>query len=108
MESDPRRAGLHRKYEKENVMLVVTVEVWRWGREERKEKIGEITAANNSNGRSANYEDRVKCEGNEQEGVAATEEEGQTRDQDGSAGPLAAIGNALVGTHPGDRKSTRR
>ncbi|NJB89511.1 hypothetical protein GGR90_001686 [Sphingopyxis italica] len=100
MESDPRRAGLHRKYEKENVMLVVTVEVWPWGREERKYKIGEITAANISNGRIATYEVRVHCDGYEPEGLPAIDEEFLLRDHDRSAGALALIRDALLVTIP--------
>lgn len=77
-------------------MLVVTVEVWPWGREERKYKIGEITAGNISDGRFSTYEVRVHCDGYEPEGLPAIDEEFLLRDHDRSAGALALIRDALL------------
>lgn len=77
-------------------MLVVTVEVWPRGREERKYKIGEITAGNISNGRIATYEVRVQCDGYEPEGVPAIDEEFLLRDHNRGVGPLALIRDALL------------
>ena len=77
-------------------MLVVNIEVWPWGREERKYKIGEITAGNISNGRIATYEVRVQCDGYEPEGVPAIDEEFLLRDHDRGAGSLALIRDALL------------
>ena len=77
-------------------MLVVTVEVWPWGREERKYKIGEITAGNISNGRIATYEVRVHCDGYKPEGLPAIDEEFLLRDHDRGAGSLALIRDALL------------
>lgn len=77
-------------------MLVVNIEVWPWGREERKYKIGVITAGNISNGRIATYEVRVQCDGYEPEGVPAINEEFLLRDHDRGAGSLALIRDALL------------
>lgn len=77
-------------------MLVVTVEVWPWGREERKYKIGEITAGNISDGRISTYKVRVQQDGYEPEGVPEIDEEFLLRDHDRGAGALALIRDALL------------
>jgi len=77
-------------------MLVVTVEVWPWGREERKYKIGGITAGNISDGRISTYKVRVQQDGYEAEGVPAIDEEFLLRDHDRGAGSLALIRDALL------------
>ena len=77
-------------------MLVVNIEVWPWGREERKYKIGEITAGNISDGRISTYKIRVQQDGYEPVGVPAIDEEFLLRDHDRSAGALALIRDALL------------
>lgn len=84
------------EYEKEEAMLVVNVEIWPWGREERKYKIGEITAGNIAGGRISSYEVRVRQEGYEPEGVPAIDKEFLLRDHDRRAGALALIRDALL------------
>ena len=77
-------------------MLVVNIEVWPWGREERKYKIGEITAGNISDGRICTYKIRVQQDSYEAEDVPAIDEEFLLRDHDRSAGALALIRDALL------------
>lgn len=93
-------------YEKEEAMLVVNIEIWPWGREERKYKIGEITAGNIAGGRISNYEVRVQQEGYEPEGVPAIDKEVLLRDHDRSAGALALIRDALLIAVPPPKESS--
>lgn len=83
-------------YEKEEAMLVVNIEIWPWGREERKYKIGEITAGNIAGGRISSYKVCVQQEGYEPEGVPAIDKEFLLRDHDRGAGALALIRDALL------------
>lgn len=84
------------EYEKEEAMLVVNVEVWPRGREERKYKIGEITAGNIAGGRISSYKVRVQQAGYEPEGVPAIDEEFLLRDHDRGTGAMALIRDALL------------
>jgi len=77
-------------------MLVVNIEVWPWGREERKYKIGEISAGNIAGGRVSSYQVRVQQASYEPEGVPAIDEEFLLRDHDRGAGALALIRDALL------------
>lgn len=77
-------------------MLVVNIEIWPWGREEQKYKIGEITAGNIAGGRISSYKVRVQQEGYEPEGVPAIDKEFLLRDRDRGAGALALIRDALL------------
>lgn len=96
------------KYETEDAMLVVNIEIWPWGREDRKYKIGEITAGNVAGGRISSYEVRVQQEGYEPEGVPAIDQEFLLRDHDRGAGALALIRDALLIAVPPHEKSSRR
>lgn len=87
-------------------MLVVNIEVWPWGREERKYKIGEITAGNIAGGRISSYEVRVQQAAYEPEGVPAIDEEFLLRDHDRGAGALALIRDALLIAVPLPEKSS--
>lgn len=77
-------------------MLVVNIEVWPWGREERKYRIGKITAGNIAGGRFSTYEVRVQQDGYGAEGVPAIDQEFLLRDHDRGAGALALIRDALL------------
>ena len=92
------RAELGRtdEYEKEEAMLMVNVEIWPWGREERKYKIGEITAGNIAGGRISSYSVRVQQTRYDLEGVPAINKEFLLRDHDRGAGALALIRDALL------------
>ena len=90
------KRGRTDEYEKEEPMLMVNVEIWPWGREERKYKIGEITAGNIAGGRISSYEVRVQQAGYEPEGVPAIDKEFLLRDHDRRAGALALIRDALL------------
>lgn len=83
-------------YEKEEAMLVVNIEIWPWGREERKYKIGEITAGNIAGGRISSYKVCVQQAAYEPEGVPAIDEEFLLRDHDRRAGALTLIRDALL------------
>lgn len=89
-------------------MLVVNVEIWPWGRETRKYKIGEITAGNIAGGRISSYSVRVRQTGYELEGVPAIDEEFLLRDHDRGAGALALIRDALLIAVPLPEKSSDR
>lgn len=94
------------EYEKEEAMLVVNIEVWPWGREERKYKIGEITAGNIAGGRISSYEVRVQQAAYEPEGVLAIDKEFLLRDHDRGAGALALIRDALlIAVPPPEKRS---
>lgn len=89
-------------------MLVVTVEVWPWGRAELKRKVGEITAGNIAgSGPIGTYEIRVHQDEYREAGVAGISEELILRDHDRRAGPLALIRDALILAIPksGDTES---
>lgn len=94
------------EYEKEEDMLVVNIEVWPWGREERKHKIGEITAGNIAGGRISNYQVRVQQAAYAPEGVPAINREFLLRDHDRGAGALALIRDALLIAVPPPDKSS--
>jgi hypothetical protein len=94
------------KYEKEEAMLVVNIEIWPWGREERKYKIGEITAGNIAGGRISSYEVRVQQAGYEPEGVPAIDKDFLVRDHDRRAGALALIRDALLIAVPPTEESS--
>lgn len=87
-------------------MLVVNIEIWPWGREERKYKIGEITAGNIAGGRISSYEVRVQQAGYEPEGVPAIDKEFLLRDHDRRAGALALIRDALLIALPPTEESS--
>lgn len=89
-------------------MLVVNIEVWPWGREERRYKIGEISAGNIAGGRISSYEVRVQQAAYEPEGVPAIDEEFLLRDHDRSAGALALIRDALLIAVPLPKESSDR
>lgn len=89
-------------------MLVVNIEIWPWGREERKYKIGEITAGNFAGGRMSSYEVRVQQAAYEPEGVPAIDEEFLLRDHDRGAGALALTRDALLIAVPPPEKSPGR
>ena len=89
-------------------MLVVNIEVWPRGRDERKYKIGEITAGNIAGGRISSYEVRVQQAPYEPEGVPAIDEEFLLRDHDRGAGALALIRDALLIAVPPPEKSPGR
>jgi hypothetical protein len=87
-------------------MLVVTIEVWPWGRAELKRKVGEITAGNIAgSGPIGTYEIRVHQEEYREAGVAEISEELILRDHDRRAGPLALIRDALILAIPRDTES---
>ena len=87
-------------------MLVVTIEVWPWGRAELKRKVGEITAGNIAgSGPIGTYEIRVHQEEYREAGVAEISEELILRDHDRRAGPLALIRDALILASPRDTES---
>jgi hypothetical protein len=94
------------EYEKEELMLVVNVEIWPWGREERKYKIGEITAGNIEGGRISSYKVRVQQAGYELEGVPEIDEEFLLRDHNRGAGALALIRDALLIAVPRPEESS--
>ena len=78
-------------------MLVATIEIWPWGAEERKYKIGEITLGNvTARGEASTYQVRVQQDAYDPAGVAEICEEFVLGDHDRSAGPLALIRDALV------------
>jgi len=95
-------------YEKEEAMLVVNIEVWPWGREERKYKIGEITAGNIAGGRISSYKVRVQQAAYELEGIPAIDEEFLLRDHDRGAGAMALIRDALLIAVPPPEKNAGR
>lgn len=80
---------------KENVMLVMNIEVWPFGAEGQKRKIGEVTAGNISGGTVCTYQIRVNQEAYHPAGVPEICEEFLLRDVARSAGPLALIRDAL-------------
>jgi len=84
------------EHEKENAMLVVNIEIWPWGREDRKYKIGEITAGNIAGGRVSSYQVRVQQASYELEGVPAIDQEFLLHDHDRRAGAMALIRDALL------------
>jgi len=98
--------GRNDDYEKEEAMLVVNIEIWPWGREERKYKIGEITAGNIAGGRISSYEVRVQQAGYEPEGVPAIDKEFLLPDHDRRAGALALIRDALLIAVPPTEESS--
>lgn len=78
-------------------MLVATIEIWPWGSEERKFRIGEITLGNiTPRGSVSTYEVRVQQDAYDAAGVTELCEEFVLRDHDRSAGPLALIRDALA------------
>ena len=78
-------------------MLVVTVEVWPWGSEEQKYKIGEITLGNiTARGSVSTYAVRVQQDAYDPAGVAEIFEEFLLRDRDRNSAPLALIRDALA------------
>lgn len=78
-------------------MLVATIEIWPWGAEKLKYKIGEITLGNiTAAGAVSTYEVRVQQDAYHEAGVAEICEEFVLRDRDRSAGPLALIRDALA------------
>ena len=87
-------------------MLVVNFEIWPWGREDRKYKVGEITAGNVAGGRISSYEVRVRQEGYEPEGVPEIDKEFLLRDHDRGAGALALIRDALLIAVPPPKESS--
>ena len=76
-------------------MLIVNIEVWPFGDEDKKYKIGEITAGNLSGGTVCTYQIRVHQEAYHAAGVPEICEEFMLRDVARSAGPLALIRDAL-------------
>ena len=87
-------------------MLVVTIEVWPWGRAELKRKVGEITAGNIAgSGPIGTYEIRVHQDEYREAGVPEISEELILRDHDRRAGPLALIRDALILAIPRDTES---
>lgn len=90
-------------------MLVATIEIWPWGTEELKYKIGEITAGNiTSPGQVSAYEVRVHQGAYEDADVAEICEEFVLRDHDRSAGPLALIRDALAMAVPKSEVTVRK
>lgn len=78
-------------------MLVATIEIWPWGAEKLKYKIGEITLGNITvAGGVSTYEVRVQQDAYHEAGVAEICEEFLLRDRDRSAGPLALIRDVLT------------
>ena len=95
-------------YEKEEAMLVVNIEIWPWGREERKYKIGEITVGNVAGGRISSYKVRVQQAAYELEGIPAIDEEFMLCDHDRGAGAMALIRDALLIAVPPPEKNAGR
>lgn len=80
---------------KESGMLVLNIEVWPFGAEGQKRKIGEITAGNLSGGTVCTYQIRVHQEAYHPAGVPEICKEFLLRDVARSAGPLSLIRDAL-------------
>lgn len=80
---------------KENDMLVINLEVWPFGAEGQKRKIGEIIAGNLSGGTVCTYQIRGHQEAYHPAGVPEICEEFLLRDVARSAGPLALVRDAL-------------
>lgn len=77
-------------------MLVATIEIWPRDQEERKHKIGKITASDISDGSDSAYLIRFQFEGYEPEGVPAVDEEILLWDHDSGRGAMSLIRKALA------------